>query len=349
MDDLSADPTANANRVFVVHGRDHHVRNALFELLRAFGLQPIEWTEAVRATNNTMPAILEILRAGLSMPRAVVVLLTPDDRGILRRQFQSNSDSDDETTLFGQPRLNVIFEAGLACALFPQSTIFVERGRLRSFSDLDGLHRVRITADDSWKLELRRRLQTAGCPVSDNEAWRGVRGFGSPLLARWDQYLKGGRRYQDLLDSDELDEARWSDPPLTREICAFGLISAIQEAKDMAYWVEVTRESEDAALLLVEFMINSPLSHDRPRFRAARALELFDDAQRSTALAAARSQSSSVMLPVNDALLKAVERREVEQFCRATELIESEESRAILLTEFMVFPSLQIRLFKQRD
>jgi hypothetical protein len=118
----------------------------------------------------------------------------------------------------------------------------------------------------------------------------------------------------------------------------------------MAYWVEMNRTSGDAALLLAEFMINSAVSHGRPRFRAARVLELFDEELRFAALAAARSQSPSGVLPVNVALLDAVERLEVEQFTRTTEFIKSEESRAILLTEFMPLPSSeQVRLFRRRD
>jgi hypothetical protein len=35
-------------KVFVVHGRDEKLRSDMFGFLRALGLNPIEWREAVR-------------------------------------------------------------------------------------------------------------------------------------------------------------------------------------------------------------------------------------------------------------------------------------------------------------
>jgi len=222
-------------RVFVVHGRDTKTRDSLFGLLRAFGLRPIEWTEAVRKTGNTMPSILEILRSGLEMPQAVVVLLTADDRGILRRQFQKPDDPDYEAKLFGQPRLNVVFEAGLACALFPRSTILVERGPLRPFTDIGGIDSIKIRSGPSWKNELRRRLETAGCEVDDNDAWLRVEGFHPSLEQRWIEFDKNDRKFSYLLDWDELEEARRSDEIPGEKVGAFCLLSSIQEGRDMAY------------------------------------------------------------------------------------------------------------------
>ena len=325
-------------RVFVVHGRDAKVRDSLFTLLRTFGLRPIEWTEAVRETNNTMPTILDILNSGLAMPKAVVVLLTGDDRGILRRQFRKGSDPDFEGKLMVQPRLNVVFEAGLACALFPRSTIFVVRGQLRPFTDIVGIDLVEIGSSQSWKSELRRRLKTAGCELDDNDAWQGVEGFHPALQERWIEFDAHGRRFADLLDSDELGEARMSQEIFGPEVSAFCLLSSIQEGKDMPYWIQLNRTSEYAALLLTEFLVNSPLEHGRPRFRAARALELFDSEVRDKALSAARTAGGPAGLPVNAELIDAAQARTVEEYTRATPHVKSEESRALLVTEFMQFP-----------
>lgn len=313
------------------------MRTSMFALLRAFGLSPIEWTEAVRSTGSTMPSILEVLRSAMTMPAAVVVLLTGDDRGILRRQFQSPSDPDYERELVGQPRLNVVFEAGLAVAHFPKETIFVERGSLRQFTDISGIHRVRISSGHRWKGELRRRLQSAGCDVSDNDAYQDVDGFHPSLEERWRDYDRGGRRHTDLLDREELEEARRSDELPPRDVRAYCLVSSIQEAKDMAYWVQMNRSSRDAALLLTEFLLNSPADHGRPRFRAARALELFDPTVRDEAVNVGMAANDS-MLPVNRELLEAARVGNVEGYTRATPHVKSEESRSLLLTEYMQFP-----------
>ena len=43
------------SRVMVVHGRDLRARDDLFKLLRALGLKPIGWNEAVIATGTASP------------------------------------------------------------------------------------------------------------------------------------------------------------------------------------------------------------------------------------------------------------------------------------------------------
>jgi len=73
------DSETSPRNVFVVHGRNERARDAIFELLRAFGLHPIEWTEARKLTGNPNPYVGEILDAAFQHARAVVVLMTPDD------------------------------------------------------------------------------------------------------------------------------------------------------------------------------------------------------------------------------------------------------------------------------
>jgi hypothetical protein len=51
------DDLDRARKVFVVHGRNGAARSALFTFLRALGLAPIEWSEAVRMTGEGSPYI----------------------------------------------------------------------------------------------------------------------------------------------------------------------------------------------------------------------------------------------------------------------------------------------------
>jgi hypothetical protein len=62
---ISDPKAAKTRKVFVVHGRNHRARAAMFLLLRELGLQPLEWGDLVEATGNPAPTILEILRAVL--------------------------------------------------------------------------------------------------------------------------------------------------------------------------------------------------------------------------------------------------------------------------------------------
>ena len=111
--------------VFVVHGRNSALREAMFTFLNAIGLHPLEWSEARAATKQASPYIGDILDRAFSMAQAVVVLMTPDDEARLKEEFRRQDDSRRETTLTGQARPNVLFEAGMAMGREPQRTVLV--------------------------------------------------------------------------------------------------------------------------------------------------------------------------------------------------------------------------------
>jgi predicted nucleotide-binding protein len=167
-------------KVFVVHGRDQAKRNAMFRFLRAIGLEPIEWSKAVKATKKAAPYIGEILEKAFEDAVAVVVLLTPDDQARLKAQLRKRSDPQYEFTLTGQARANVLFEAGMAFGSHPDSTVLVEIGDLRPFSDVGGRHVIRLTGRPESRQELVNRLEAAGCDVdTDGTLWLSEGDFGT--------------------------------------------------------------------------------------------------------------------------------------------------------------------------
>ena len=171
-------PSADTREVFVVHGRNMVARNALFQFLRAIGLHPLEWTEAVRSTGKSSPYIGAILDAAFSRAHAIVVLFTPDDEARLREEFQGTSDPPHETELTGQARPNVLFEAGMAMGRSEDRTVLVEIGDLRPFSDVAGRHSVRLNNSSARRQDLAMRLQTAGCPINlEGTDWYDVGDF----------------------------------------------------------------------------------------------------------------------------------------------------------------------------
>lgn len=157
-------PHGNAERVFVVHGRNLQLRDAMFSLLRALGLKPIEWDQAVAMTGRGAPYVGEVLDAAFAAGQAVVVLLSPDDVAYLRTEYASGPD-DSETKPAGQARPNVLFEAGMALGRNPDHTILVELGQLRPFSDVGGRHTIRMDNSPERRNALAQRLATAGCAV----------------------------------------------------------------------------------------------------------------------------------------------------------------------------------------
>lgn len=174
-----ADTSApDPRKVFVVHGRNESLRTDLFAFLRAIGLHPIEWSEAIKLTRKPSPYIGEILEAAFQCARAVIVLLSPDDEGRLRNEFQKLADPIYEKELTPQPRQNVIFEAGLAFGYKPDRTILVKIGEVRPFSDIYGRHEVRLTNDAKRRKDLVNRLSSTGCVVDlMGDDWLSVGNF----------------------------------------------------------------------------------------------------------------------------------------------------------------------------
>jgi predicted nucleotide-binding protein len=165
-------------KIFVVHGRDEQLRKDLFEFLRALGLTPLDWSEAVRLTGKGSPYIGEILDAAFAHAQAIVVLLTPDDEVRLSSELVRSNDGPAEQEYQLQARPNVLFEAGLGFGRNPDRTILVEVGSPKPFSDVAGRHTVRLSNDESRRQDLMDRLKTAGCKVQPpDERWRTVGKF----------------------------------------------------------------------------------------------------------------------------------------------------------------------------
>ena len=153
--------------VFVVHGRNMRLRNSLFTFLRSVGLSPLDWTQLVEATGNPTPHINEILKAGFKLANSAVIMLTPDDEARVREEFQQPDDPEYERILSPQPRPNVLFEAGMAMAYFPEKTVLVQVGWSRPFSDIAGIHSIKIDNSIGKRHDLARRLKLAGCEIID--------------------------------------------------------------------------------------------------------------------------------------------------------------------------------------
>jgi predicted nucleotide-binding protein len=155
----------SAKNVFVVYGRNELAKRALYEFLRAIGLNIVEWEQAAALTKKGTPFVGEILEAAFRVSKAVVVLLTGDDEARLREQYFSQNDPESEKALMPQPRQNVLFEAGMAFGLQRNRTVLVEIGTLRGFSDASGRYAIRLDNTSAKRNELAQRLKSIGCDV----------------------------------------------------------------------------------------------------------------------------------------------------------------------------------------
>lgn len=166
-----------ANTVFVVYGRDTKVNQSMFQLLRALGLNPIEWNTAVGYTRDAAPHISRVLDVAFKRASATVILFTPDEDVRLRPQFHT-ADDEHETEFRGQARPNVLFEAGIALALHPGKTVLVEVGKVRQFTDISGMHTVRLSGSPTSRHSFVTKLKNAGChPDTSGSDWLTVGEF----------------------------------------------------------------------------------------------------------------------------------------------------------------------------
>lgn len=152
-------------KVIVIHGRDKRIRDALFQFLRAVGLDPIEWGQAMKATGKAPPSIPETVDAAFREGAAVVVLMTPDDVVVLAPRLRKAKELKQERTRMGQARPNVFFEAGLAFGLYPTATVLVSVGEVKPFSDVSGLHITRLDNRPQKRSEFVEKLRLAGAAV----------------------------------------------------------------------------------------------------------------------------------------------------------------------------------------
>jgi len=171
-----------ASSVFVVHGRNEDIRTSMFDFLKSINLEPIDWDEAVSMTGHGSPFTGEVIDKALKQAQAVVVLLTPDEVTYLRSEY-SNGPLDKEAEPSQQARPNVIFEAGMAFGFAPETTILVEFGSIRNFTDIAGRNVIRMDNSEGSRRSLASRLQTAGCPVDiSGVEWLTIGDFTPPLL-----------------------------------------------------------------------------------------------------------------------------------------------------------------------
>lgn len=177
---MTDEQSANPESIFVVHGRNQAAADSMFAFLRALGLKPIEWDQAVAMTGKGSPYVGDVLDVAFREVQAVVVLLTPDDVAYLHSDY-SNGDGDPETEPKGQARPNVLFEAGMALGRNEDRTILVELGDVRPFSDVGGRHVLRMDNSPQKRQALATRLATAKAAVDRTGAqWLTVGDFTPP-------------------------------------------------------------------------------------------------------------------------------------------------------------------------
>jgi CAP12/Pycsar effector protein, TIR domain len=143
----------------VIYGHDTQAKDALFDWLRAIGLQPREWNQLVTGTGAASPYIGQVLDHAFQQAQAVIALFTPDERVL-----GAAASPNDPRAWRLQARPNVLIEAGMALTTHPDRTVLALLGPQELPSDLAGRHYIRLNHTDARPLhDLAGRLRTAGC------------------------------------------------------------------------------------------------------------------------------------------------------------------------------------------
>jgi len=152
-----ATPADPNRRIFVVHGHDEAVKEAVARFLSKLDLEPIILHEQPNAGRT----IIEKFEAYADVGFAVV-LLTPDDLG---------APANNPKNAQPRARQNVIFELGFFLGRLGRSHVCaLYKGDLELLSDYQGVLYVPIDAAGGWRLALAREIKETGMDINLNQA-----------------------------------------------------------------------------------------------------------------------------------------------------------------------------------
>lgn len=140
------------NKVFVVHGHDGELKNAIARTLERQGIEPIILSEQV----NLGATIIEKFERNSDV-KAAICLFTEDDFG------KSKTDN----ILRARARQNVVFEAGYFIGkLGRENVVLLADRKIEMPSDLSG---VVYTDNAMWKIQVLRELREMGFAIDLNK------------------------------------------------------------------------------------------------------------------------------------------------------------------------------------
>lgn len=144
-----------SNRVFVVHGHDNEMKQAVARTVERLGLEAVVLHEKPNRGQTIIEKIERFSDVGFA-----VVLLSPDDTGY------SNGAGPDAAK--PRARQNVILELGyFAGKLGRERVVALHRGNVELPSDYDGVLYTRYDSDSgTWRSELVAELRESGYEVS---------------------------------------------------------------------------------------------------------------------------------------------------------------------------------------
>ena len=147
-----------SNRLFVVHGHNDEMKQAVALTLAKLGLKPIILHEQANKGLTIIEKFEDYADVGFA-----IVLLSGDDKGYVKSESPKNAKS--------RARQNVIFEMGYFIGRLGRNRVLLllEQGVERP-SDIDGVvYTAYDSADGVWRTELFKELKACGYDVDANK------------------------------------------------------------------------------------------------------------------------------------------------------------------------------------
>jgi|ERR1035437_654351 hypothetical protein len=147
----------NTKKVFIVHGHNDTLKNAIAHLISRLGLEPIILHEQANKGRTIIEKFLDHSDVGFA-----VVLLTPDDKGGLA------SDSPDKYKF--RARQNVIMELGFFLGRLGRERVAaIFASGVEMPSDYSGVLFLPYDDAGTWQFSLAKEIRAAGIPVDLNK------------------------------------------------------------------------------------------------------------------------------------------------------------------------------------
>lgn len=147
--------------LFIVYGHDRDAREQLENICSRLEVK------AEKVTNDSGMTIIEALEKKIEKISAGIVLLTPDDYAVSKKDYK-----EEEPCFHEQARQNVILEMGMLMAkLGRDKVIILEKGNVKEPSDINGIFSLRFQDRVSQVLpDLVKRLTNLGFNIDGHKA-----------------------------------------------------------------------------------------------------------------------------------------------------------------------------------
>ena len=157
---------AENRNVFVVHGRDHVIRDDVRRVLHSLSIPTI----VLEKEGDAGQTVVEKFEREAARCEYAMIICSPDDEGRLRTRSKKTS-LDTTEGLRPRARQNVVLELGYFLAKVGRKNVFLlHTGGIEPPSDLAGM--IYQPGNTNWQQKLVRELRDAGFVISQAAADR---------------------------------------------------------------------------------------------------------------------------------------------------------------------------------